>query len=312
MQHGEHTNTPSPDKLNRLVESYLVSLKTERNYSDHSLRAYEGDLQLFQDWLLSEELGLDDLDSRKMRAYLSVLSERGYSKTTINRRLSAVRSFIAWLTEQGILQKSGVTTSGPKNPQQLPRVVSKDDLAKLLQTSSGDDPIDLRDDALFELMYATGARISELAALRIKDIDTAECLVHLWGKGNKERIVPLHPESLKKLKRYVQEARPELLRPSKTQEATSDRLFIGKSGKPLSADSIRVAFKRRLVRAGLDSSIRPHDIRHSFATDMLAGGADLRSVQELLGHKSLTTTQVYTHLSVGHLKDITKRAHPRG
>lgn len=299
------------DDITQHVDAFLASLKNERNYSAHSLRAYEGDLRLFQEWVETEGIILADLTSRSMRSYLALLSEKNYSKTTINRRLSAVRSFLGWLTEQGILEGGVVATSGPKNPSHLPRVVSRDDLAKLLEPSKTGEAADIRDDAILELMYATGARISEVSGLRLKDVDKAEHLVHFWGKGNKERVVPVHTLSLKKLERYLTEARPRLINTFKLAAEDAGRVFIGKSGKPMSADSIRVVFKRRLVAAGLDSSITPHDIRHSFATDMLASGADLRSVQELLGHEHLATTQVYTHLSVGHLQKVARQAHPR-
>lgn len=294
-----------------LIELFLQSLKSERNYSEHSLRAYTGDLAFFEEWLRTEEAHLQDLDSRTLRSYLALLSEKGYSKTTINRRLSAVRSFLRWLSEQGIIEGS-TTTAGPKSPKQLPRVVSEADLNRLLQASTTGRPEDIRDDAILELMYATGARISELSSLRLKDIDSPEQLIHFWGKGKKERVVPLHKLSLNKLNRYVHEARPKLVQTKHLKGEDAGRVFIGKSGKPMSADSIRLAFKRRLVEAGLDSSITPHDMRHSFATTMLSSGADLRSVQELLGHEHLATTQVYTHLSIGHLQDVARRAHPRG
>ncbi|MCL2528854.1 MAG: tyrosine recombinase [Coriobacteriia bacterium] len=294
-----------------LIEAFLLSLKSERNFSVHSLRAYTKDLQGFEEWLGQEALELKELDSRSMRSYLAYLSLKDYSKATINRHLSAARSFIHWCAEQGIVERTVASTSGPKNPRHLPRVVSEADLDKLLKDSPSNDPVDIRDDALFELMYATGARISELSALRLQDIEFKEQLVHYWGKGNKERIVPLHVLALKKLERYLKEARPRLIQSNKLTEKEAGRVFLGTSGKPLSADSIRVAFKRRLVKAGIDSSVTPHDIRHSFATAMLTEGADLRSVQELLGHEHLSTTQIYTHLSIEHLQDVTKQAHPR-
>lgn len=299
-------------ETSELVEAYLLSLKSERNYSEHSLRAYRGDLLLFQNWLEEEGIALEHLSTRDMRQYLSLLTENGYSKTTINRRLSAVRSFFKWLSEQGLLESNAVSTAGPKNPRQLPRIVSEDDLTKLLAPSPSREPADVRDDALFELMYATGARISELASLTLKDIEAEEQLIHFFGKGQKERVVPLHTLSLNKLERYLHEARPQLINLKKLRGEDAGRVFIGKSGKPMSADSIRIAFKRRLARVGIDSSVTPHDIRHSFATDILAAGADLRSVQELLGHDHLSTTQIYTHLSVDHLKETARRAHPRG
>lgn len=297
-------------KLDEYIAQFLQSLKAERNYSQHSLRAYEGDLQLFKDWMEEEKLQLEDLGSRTLRAYLALLSQKGYSKSTINRRLSAVRSLMRWLIEQGAIAQT-VNAAGPKAPHHLPRVVSERDLEILLQASTSNDPHDVRDDALFELMYATGARISELAGLRLKDIDAPQNLVHFWGKGNKERVVPLHSLSVQKLTRYIQEARPALIQSQRIKAEDAGRVFIGASGKPMSADSIRVVFKKRLSARGLDSSITPHDIRHSFATNMLTSGADLRSVQELLGHEHLSTTQVYTHLSVGHLQEVAQRAHPR-
>ena len=293
------------------IKAFLQSLKSERNFSEHSLRAYQTDLKGFAEWLLAEGFEYDHLDHRSMRSYLAALNLKGYTKTTINRKLSAVRSFIRWLDKQGLADNSALSIAGPKLARHLPRVVSSADLDKLLEASASSEPTELRDDAILELMYATGARISELAALRLEDIDFAEQLLHLWGKGSKERIVPIYKLALTKLERYLQEARPLLVRTSKLPAADATRVFLGKSGKPLSADSVRVAFKKRLVKAGLDSSISPHDIRHSFATAMLTHGADLRSVQELLGHEHLTTTQIYTHLSVDHLKELTQRAHPR-
>lgn len=304
-------NLAEPADFDKLKAVYLQSLKSERNYSEHSIRAYEGDLKLFFEWLIPQGLTLEGLDKRSIRLYLALLSEAGYSKTTINRRLSTVRSFLRWLSEQEILESAALSATGPKTPQQLPRVVSSADLAKLLESPNSHEPADIRDDALLELMYATGARISELAALRIQNIEAKENLIHYWGKGNKERVVPLHRLALEKLEHYLLEARPLLIKRQACSKKERDRVFIGKSGRPMSADSIRVAFKSRLTQAGLDHSITPHDLRHSFATDMLAAGADLRSVQELLGHEHLSTTQVYTHLSVSHLQEVTKRAHPR-
>ncbi|MDR1358188.1 MAG: tyrosine recombinase XerC [Coriobacteriales bacterium] len=294
-----------------LIESYLFSLKVERNFSEHSLRAYTGDLRLFRNWLNEEGYALEDLDSRSMRSYLVVLSKENHSKTTINRRLSAVRSFLRWLSEQDILDSAAVSMKGPKTPHRLPRVVSDADIKKLLQPSPTNEPADIRDDALFELLYATGARISELSGLRLQDIDASEQLVHFWGKGSKERVVPLYKLALEKLQRYLTQARPRLIKPHKLKGEDAGRVFLGTSGVPLSADSIRIAFKRRLALVGIDSSVTPHDIRHSFATDLLASGADLRSVQTLLGHEHLTTTQIYTHLSIGHLQDVARQAHPR-
>jgi integrase/recombinase XerD len=295
------------------VNKFLIVLRSERNYSQHTLRAYQTDLQAFCAWLAAQELQLPDANARVMRRYLASLNAAGYTKTTVNRHLSAVRAFYKWLDQQHIITANPVSsTKGPKNPRSLPKMISGQDLEKLLAPTTTQNPVDIRDDAILELFYASGARISEVAALTTKSTDFAAGLIHLFGKGSKERIVPLYPLALQKLQRYINEARPQLQKTaSDKHQPLTNVLFLGKTGKPLSADSIRVAFKHRLQTIGADTSISPHDMRHTFATHLLANEADLRSVQELLGHENLSTTQIYTHLSVNHLKEISKRAHPR-
>ncbi|MDR2672338.1 MAG: tyrosine recombinase XerC [Coriobacteriales bacterium] len=295
------------------LDDFLRSLAAERNYSAHTLRAYASDLGAFCTWLEDQDLDLAAVNTRTMRGFLADLDKSGSRKTTINRKLSALRSFYTWLGSQGIVESSAViTTKGPKKPRSLPRLVSPHDLKLLLEPSSDDDPVAIRDDAIIELFYASGARISEVAGLGLTDIDFANGLIHLVGKGDKQRIVPLYDLALLKLQRYLDVARPQLVAvKGDGLIQPNSALFIGTSGKPLSADSIRAAFKKRLVRLGVDGHISPHDLRHTFATHLLTGGADLRSVQELLGHENLSTTQIYTHLSVAHLKDVAQRAHPR-
>jgi integrase/recombinase XerD len=313
--------------VSELIQEYLFSLKVERSFSEHSLRAYAGDLELFQTWLAAEQIELEQLDNRGMRADIAYLAEPAkaletkppksdspeikHSTATVNRRLSAVRSFLRWLSDQRIFNATALLSKGLKNPHHLPRVISERDRETLLEDVPTDDPVSIRDAALLELMYATGARISELAALRTTDIKLEEMLIHLQGKGRKERIVPFHKEAFRKLTRYLSEARGQLIQTKKLKEGEALRVFIGVHGRPMSADSIRVVFKRCLAKAGLDSTLSPHDMRHSFATDMLIEGADLRSVQELLGHEHLATTQIYTHLSTKELKERVHKAHPR-
>ncbi|MBR2789595.1 MAG: tyrosine-type recombinase/integrase, partial [Eggerthellaceae bacterium] len=204
---------------------------------------------------------------------------------------------------------------GPKKPKSLPHTIRSTDMQKLLSVYAAFDgsgaaiersPQELRDGALLEFLYACGARVSEASGLKLTDVDFAQGQVKVFGKGMKERYIPLHPTSLKVMKRYLLEARPLLAR------QPSDYFFLSDTGKQMNTDVIRRMYKRALGLAGLDLSLSPHAMRHTFATDVLDGGADLRSVQEMLGHASLSTTQIYTHVSTARLKDVHHQALPRG
>ncbi|MDR2714976.1 MAG: tyrosine recombinase [Coriobacteriales bacterium] len=311
--------------MNELIDRFLQMLRAERNFSEHTVRAYATDLSQLDSWLKREELSIEDLSNQHIRRYLAELSEARYARTTINRRLSSTKTFFKWLVEGGHVKSDPSSiVSGPKLARSLPHTVSHDELVCLLkEPAEPESPSDLRDRTLVELLYASGARISEVAALRLADIFFDEGQVRLFGKGSKERLVPLHPYALSLVRKYVQEARPALLAKAKkgpasaaaaaasTQALTGGELFISNTGRAMSAASLRAAFKKRLARAGADSSLSPHAMRHTFATDLLEGGADLRSIQELLGHENLSTTQIYTHLSVHHLQETYKQAHPR-
>ncbi len=296
-----------------LVDRFLNSLRVEGNYSEHTVDAYASDLADFISWLDENELDIKEVTHRSTRAYLSYLDEKSYARTSINRRLSAIRSFYKWMVIDGDIDDDPVATvKGPKQPKSLPRRISDSDIAKLLSIWRENDPESVRNTAILELLYATGARISEVANLGIKDIDLQQSQIKVFGKGSKERIIPIYPAAVSAIKKYIEQARPVLAqRSSRGSRGQSRTLFLSNRGNPMSSDSIRKMFKKSLERAGLDINLHPHDMRHSFATDLVEGGADLRTVQELLGHSSLSTTQVYTHLSASHLKDIYKRAHPR-
>ncbi|MDR1016403.1 MAG: tyrosine recombinase [Coriobacteriales bacterium] len=294
-----------------LLGEWSLYLQAERGYSAHTVRAYDSDLREFGEWLEAGGKDFRRLDRAGFRAYHFRLSSSGKAKSTICRQLSAIRSFYGWLEDQDIATDQALTAlKSPKLAKPLPRLLGSDDIAALLDHYQSTDPGILRDHALFELLYASGARISEAAALRCSDIDFQAGQVRLFGKGSKERLVPIYPEALDSLHDYIHQARIQLL--AKAQGALeSECLFIGNSGQPMSADSLRLAFKRALRALGLDPALSPHALRHTFATDLLAGGADLRSVQELLGHANLSTTQIYTHLSLPELKTAYQRAHPR-
>ena len=285
-------------------------LEIERGLSVNTVRAYCIDIRSYLDW--ASRSGIDPLhvEYRRFRRYLAELAASGYVAKTVSRRLSAVRSFFRYLNIQGVFEANPASAaSSPKIARDLPRKTSGVDIAHLL-APSGDDPDSLRDQAFLELLYASGARIAEMANLKTADIDFSDASVRLFGKGSKERIVPLYKVALEAAQRYLRDGRQQLL--AKRADALStDAFFISTRGNPMSADSLRRVFKQHAANAGLDPSLHPHDMRHAFATDLLEGGADMRSVQEMLGHASLSTTQIYTHLSLQHMKDTYKRSHPR-
>jgi integrase/recombinase XerD len=297
------------------VAAYLDSLKLERRLSPHTVRAYASDLAQFAAWCERQGFNLGIVDHRVMRAFLAELDQAGYSRRTINRRLSAVKSLYAWLAGTNRIEADPLkVVLGPRQPSRLPGIAQPEELANLIDSIGQDMPTDLRDRAYLELLYATGARIFELAALRVGDIDLYQGLIKLHGKGSKQRMVPLYRLALEKVSQYLSDGRPLLVavsRRSDPADPAEQPLFLSKRGNPMSADSLRKAFTARKAAAGLDPAVTPHTVRHSFATDLIEGGADLKSVQEMLGHSSLTTTQIYTHLSIGHLKEALRGAHPR-
>ena len=304
------------ERGSELIDGFIESLHVEKAVSPHTERSYRTDLEAFLRWC--DRNGVDPLRAthRQLRAYLGELDAAQYARSTINRHLSALHGFYGWMSTQGIVESDPSSVlSGPKLSRHLPHVLKQGEMDRLLAVHGPVDvsgepreqtPADVRDQAILELFYACGARISEVAGLNVTDIDFSSQLVRLFGKGSKERIVPLHDLCVATLQSYLRDARPVLL-----GSKTSERLFISTRGNPMSAAAIRAMFKRTVRAAGLDEQLSPHDMRHTFATDLLEGEADLRSVQEMLGHASLSTTQIYTHLSTARLKDAHSRAHPR-
>ena len=308
MENPQHQTQTDAD-MTALLDEFLSSLHVERNLSKHTIRAYSIDLGQFVRWIEKRSTDLLVVDHKVMRQYLADLDRSHYRRTTVNRRLSAIKTFYAWLVDTGRLDFDPLSVvSGPKQPRKLPHRINADDLNKLLGLSDTNTAAGLRNQAILELLYATGARISEVSGLKLGDIDLSEHQIRVMGKGSKQRLIPLHQLAVKSIRLYLLNARPVL---AKAAKIPNDSFFLSTRGLPMGADAMRKMFKGCLTTAGLDSSLSPHDLRHSFATDLLEGGADLRSVQELLGHSSLSTTQIYTHLSVGHLKEAHQKAHPR-
>ena len=295
-------------RLQEAIEGYLAHLSGVRNLSPNTTRAYAQDLRAFLLWTQREGVSPLRVTHRDLRAYLLELTRAGYSTRTIARHLSALRGLYRWMLREGLCDSAAVTAlSSPKLARTLPRTMSDADASRLLETCEGDEPVELRDRAFLELLYATGARVSEVAGLSVDDVAFDQGLVRLFGKGSKERVVPVYPVALERVESYLVRGRAALARADRPTSA----LLLSTRGNPMSSDALRTVFERRVAQAGLDPALTPHAMRHTFATELLGGGADLRSVQELLGHESLATTQVYTHLSVDRLKDAARSAHPR-
>jgi len=294
----------TPDEL---VDRYLTHLRVERRASPNTLRAYATDLARYLEW--AQRTGMDPitLTHRQMRLYLAELDRAGYARRTVARRLSAVRSLFAYLVAEDITPSDPSSVlATPKVPSRLPRIVPTSELPALLDAPDPATASGLRDRAILEILYATGARVSEVSGLRLRDLDLAQGQVTVMGKGSKERLVPLHRVAVSRLADYLTTGRPLLSRGD-----TTDTVFLSTRGRPLSADALRRIFKRWLSVAGIASSLSPHSMRHTFATHMVENGADLRTIQELLGHVALSTTQIYTHMSMKRLQDVHRNAHPR-
>ncbi len=296
--------------MEEALAEFLRHLALEKNASAHTVKSYREDLtqalDFFRQRLASQAPGPDRLTTRLLRAYLAWLHEQGYAKTTVARRLAAVRSWCRFLCRQGTLEANPADgLRGPRQNRNLPHFLTEDDLARLLQTPPADTPLGLRDRAILETLYSAGLRVSELTGLDLGDVDTDSGLVTVRGKGKRERIALLGPQALEALGHWLA-CRQTLARPR-----SKDAVFLNKNGTRLTARSVGRLLEKYLALAGLDPETSPHTLRHSFATHLLDRGADIRSVQELLGHRSLGTTQIYTHVTTTRLHDSYQRAHPR-
>ncbi len=296
----------SQDEFSQLSQEYLAYLQKVRQYSQHTIRAYESDIKHYLMWIKREGLNPLTLTHLDVRGYLFELKMGGSAPKTIARNLSSIKQFYAWMEGEGHIESDPCTTlTSPKLARLLPHVITESDMDKFMRTCSTETFEDVRDLAMFECMYATGARISEISALNVDDVQFSQGQVKLFGKGSKERLVPIHKRALKAIDHYANSVRIE------TEDIDGRPLFVTKSGKRMTTAQIREAFHTRRALAGISPEFTPHAIRHAFATHLLEGGADLRSVQEMLGHESLSTTQIYTHLSIDKLKNQARLAHPR-
>lgn len=299
------------------LSAYLDSLSFERNLSAHTIRNYRNDISDYLRWAKRKGMDPFSVTHRRFRRYLGEMDAARYSKRTVNRHLSALKGFFSWLNVTGAIDVDPISAlSGPKSAATLPKVIRNKEMRAFLCVHAGYDEDgmpkertaeDIRDQAVLELLYACGARVSEVANLKLRDVDLGSQLVKVFGKGSKERVIPIHDLAVASLMEYRDHARDELL-----GGRTSESFFVSSRGNAYSDQAIRRMFKKTLAAAGLDPTLSPHAMRHTFASDVLSGGADLRSVQEMLGHASLSTTQIYTHVSPERLKAIHSQAHPRG
>jgi len=291
-----------------MQEMFLKRLEEERDFSAHTVRAYRSDLGEFTAFLKRENTGLDHVTHLKIRKFLAELRARHIAKTTLGRKMAALRSFFRFLCKEGHLSANPVLAlRTPRRERRLPHILSADEVIRLLNSAAGADVASRRDRAILELLYSTGMRVAELTGMDVKDLDLAAEVAKVMGKRRKARICPLGRYAIEAATAYLG------LRGISPQQAPrcTEPLFLNLRGGRLTDRSIRRILRRRLIEANLPAKTTPHTLRHSFATHLLDRGADLRAVQELLGHSSLSTTQIYTHLSAERLRLVYERAHPR-
>lgn len=299
------------DSLYEAIDDFVAYIAQVEGMSPETVRAYAQHLEAYARWC--ERSGVDGLapTPRSLRGYLAEFRAAGYASRTTAAHLSALRSLFRWLSLEGIVQTDVVSAlATPKLDKPLPHTLTRQQLVQLMEAPEKGSAEGLRDAAMLELFIASGARISELARLTVGDFDMREGFVRLFGKGSKERIVPLYRRAIDATARYIEDGRPQLL--AVAARGGTSALFISARGRAMDAAALRYRFDVLRKRAGIPADITPHAMRHTFATELLGGGADLRSVQELLGHASLSTTQLYTHLTPDRLKAAVSQAHPRG
>jgi integrase/recombinase XerC len=297
--------------MDHAIRAFMTFLDLERHASHETMRNYASDLRQFQAFMKAEHLAVPILDpatvqTESIRAYLHWLDRKREKSTSIARKLASLRSFYRYLQREGrVGLNPAEAIRTPKQPKHLPRVLSKDDAAALMEFPAGETGTSLRDAALLETLYSTGARVSELVGINLDDLRAPEGLVHLRGKGRKERIVPIGAVALKAIHNYRAS-----LKPSTINHRSSVPIFLNHRGGRLTTRSVARIVARYSNRL-TGGSVSPHTLRHSFATHLLDEGADLRSIQEMLGHVSLSTTQKYTHLATDQLLAVYDKAHPR-
>jgi integrase/recombinase XerD len=300
------------DSMRKSLDDFLGFLSVEKGGSANTIAAYRNDLQQLADFIRSKRgaTGWESLDRSAIQDFILDLKQRGYTETSVARKVAAVRSFFAFLSAEGVIPKNPAEgLSSPRVGKSLPKAISPNEVDELLeQPARRATPEAKRDRAMLELLYATGMRVTELVSLDIANLnlDSRSPYVRCMGKGAKERTIPIHDQAVEALLDYLEEGRPLLVR-NKDEQA----LFVNRRGERLTRQGFWLILKGYAKAANLGTEITPHTLRHSFATHMLRGGMPLRNVQEMLGHANISTTQVYTHLTSDHVREVYERAHPR-
>ena len=323
------TETTTPTSL---IQQFVDYLRHERHFSPYTARCYGADLRQYNEHLAGNaqgvaqptertevdpelEVKVREADAMTIRGFLAHLDNFGYSPATTARKIATLRSFYKWMLKRGLTDSNPMLLiRTPKQTKRLPKAITVDQIEKLLAAPDNRETLGARDRAILETLYSTGVRVSELVDLNRNDLDFAGQTLHVRGKGKKERIVPLGSHAMAAIRHYLTLLEPDPRFRAVRQQSMTDPsvpMFINKNGGRLSSRSVRRKLDKYLKGVGLDPSISPHTLRHSFATHLLDNGADLRSVQELLGHQSLSTTQIYTHLSSMRLRTAYDEAHPR-
>ena len=304
------------------LKSFLSYLKLNRHVSPHTVRAYESDVSQYLAFVASEtgkkmsELGPADLDMNSVRLHIAGLNKAGKARSSVARKLSGLRTFVKYLRREEIIDHDpAAMTVAPKRDQTIPTHLSEPEMARLIETPDTGDPLGRRDRAILELFYASGLRLSELVAIDLEDLNLGDRMVRVMGKGGKERILPFNQSTVAALKAWMKD-RAQILVPERQKEKgkrknSSDPLFINYRGTRLTGRSVDRLLRRYVAQCSTRLGVSPHALRHSFATHLLQRGADLRAIQELLGHARLSTTQRYTHVNAAQLIDVYRKAHPR-
>lgn len=295
-----------------ILDQFRAYIVVEKNFSEHTAKGYVSDVLSFLIWL--EEGRVENVDFNKIREYLRYIHKYNYKKTTISRKISALRTFYKYLYRERMVESNPVTgISAPKREKVLPKFMSKDEIEQILNNVNIESPAGFRNRAILELLWATGMRISELSGLNFGDLNLEHNEIKVFGKGSKERIVLVSERAKSYLERYIKTARRLVAEdfPVPSPDIEDSPVFINNTGFRLNPKTIRNVINSVVEKAELPKHVTPHMFRHSFATFLIENGADLRVVQELLGHASISNTQIYTHISTKHLTDTYNKAHPR-
>ncbi len=295
--------------VDRLVDGFLLHLATERRLSRHTVEAYGSDLRRFATFLLDGGIDVGDFDRRRCLEFLTSVRAGGLSARSTARAVSSLRSFFRFLVGEGVLADNPLAdVRGPKLGRPLPKYLTVTEVGRLLEAPDRATPEGLRDRAMLDLMYASGLRASEVVTLRLENVDMNAGFVRILGKRGKERVVPVARASMETLRDYLAGARPAFLR----GKGATNALFLSRRGRAITRQTLWNRIARWARVAGIRQKISPHVLRHSFAGHLLAGGADLRAVQAMLGHADIATTQIYTHVTPERIREIHRKHHPRG